>query len=128
MTVCAVVDLGPACLDLTNVRAGDENALLVYLHQGDQPVDLTSADLSAQARVTELDDMVALSATFQIVDAEGGLAIMRWPGDEIRTLLDGCPKWMGVWDLQVYAPSVFDSNMPRTVAAGKFRARIDVTR
>lgn len=127
MTECAVADLGPACLDLMGITAGDENALMIYVHQGDQPVDITSADLTAQARTEPLDEIVALSATFQIYDGPEGLAIMRWPGDEVRTLLNGCAKWIGVWDLQAYLPSVFGS-LPKTIAGGKFRAKTDVTR
>jgi hypothetical protein len=126
MTTCAVATLGPACLDLS-VYAGDENALAVYLHQGDIPVDITAASFAAQAREVLLSDTVAIAATFEIVDGPHGVAVMRWDGEQVRTLMNGCAKWRGVWDLQAEVPGVFGGD-PFTVAAGKWIARMDVTR
>ena len=53
-----------------------------------------------------------------------GKVTIRWPGDDVRTLLAGKKTWTGVWDLQLSSPP----GDPTTVAAGSFGAEMDVTR
>ena len=118
MTVCFVADLGPACIDLTNIRAGDANGVPVYLHHGDTPVDLTGQEVAAQARKAP-NAADAIDATVVIDDPLSGRMVLYWDGEEIRTLLAGKNSWTGVWDLQVGVD---------TPVAGKFTAVMDVTR
>lgn len=117
----AVVEFGPAPLDLNGIYAGDSNPLEVTLTVGDDPVDLTGATVTAQARKTKLDTEIALTALIVVTDDVGGVCIISWDGDEIRDLLIDCDKdtWQGVWDFQVD---------DQTLLGGKFKAQMDVTR
>lgn len=120
---CVVVPLGPACVDLTGIRAGDRNYTEVTIKQKGQPVDLTGLTVTAQAR-KKPTDTTALNAVIDVLDAAGGLVSMRWPGQEVTDLLAGKATWDGVWDLQIQSPP--DDAL--TVAAGGFHAVMDVTR
>lgn len=119
------VPFGPAVVDLTGVRAGDQNLMAVTLTTGGDPLDLTGATVTAQARkvVTDLGPP-ALSATVVVTDAAAGQCSVRWPGEDVRTLLGTAANWTGVWDLQY----VVGSGEPVTVCGGKFTAEQDVTR
>jgi multidrug efflux pump subunit AcrA (membrane-fusion protein) len=120
---CVVVPLGPACVDITGVRAGDQNLFSMTLTSSGIPVDLTSLTITAQARVNPLA-LDSISAVIEKVDALAGKITVRWPGDAVTTMLAGKTTWKGVWDLQVDS----GANDPVTVAAGKFTANMDVTR
>jgi hypothetical protein len=97
--------------------------VLVTLVADGAPVDLTGATLAAQARLS-VTTGVALTGVVAIVDAAAGQLSVRWPGDDVRTLLAGEPTWAGVWDLQMtVAP-----DEPVTILAGRLTAEMDVTR
>jgi len=120
---CVVVPLGPACVDITGVRAGDRNLMAVTLTTAGQPFDLTGLVVSAQARLNPLATE-AISAVVDVVDAVAGRVMLYWPGDEVTAMLAGKTSWKGVWDLQVSQTGAD----PVTFAAGKFSAVMDVTR
>ena len=130
MVACVVLPLGPACVDINDVRAGDWNAGQFHLHSGPTPIDLTGLTLTAMARVNAQDQGApVLTADISIVNAANGDFILRWPGDDVETLLLNSPgavltKWKGVWDLQ--ADNGVDD--PTTMLEGKINARWDVTR
>jgi hypothetical protein len=120
-----VVPLGPARADLMGVRAGDRNLVTVTLHRGDDPVDLTGITVTAQARKEATDQgPPALEAEVTITDAEAGEFELRWPGEDVRTMLAGAAYWLGVWDLQLDP----GGEPPYTVLEGAFEAVQDVTR
>ena len=120
----AVIDVAPPKVDLLHIRAGDRNLLNIKLTQDGGPFDLTGAIIEAQARVTAIDANVALTAVISMIDPVQGLFEMRWPGDEVQTLLNGASEWKGVWDLQV----TIGAADPQTLMAGAFTAETDVTR
>jgi hypothetical protein len=119
----AVIDVGPPKVDLLRIRAGDRNLITVTLTQNGQPFDLSGLTVEAQARLTPNDSTIAVEAVINILNAEEGQFEMRWPGDDVRTLLDNQKGWFGVWDLQV--GNGFD---PQTLMAGIFTIEPDVTR
>lgn len=121
---CVTVPLGPACVAITGVRAGDRNLITATVTAKGQPVDLTGKTLSAQARKTAQSTATALDAVIAVVDALAGDITIRWPGDDVTALLAGKATWSGVWDLQVAEPGLD----PLTIAAGPFTAEMDVTR
>lgn len=119
------IDLGPPRVDLLRIRAGDRNKINVKLTQAGEPIDVSEWVLEAQARLTAISaDPPALIAVVTIVDGPEGLIEIRWPGDDVRTLLGSEAKWSGVWDLQ----RDNDEEDPDTLMAGKFTAEEDVTR
>lgn len=118
------VDLGPASLDVSGVRAGDRNLLALTLTEGNRPVDLSGLELTAQVRVKSTDLDAALTAVVTVTDASKGQADLRFPGDDVRDLLAGKASWKGVWDLQLGN----GSGDPVTLVAGKWSAEMDVTR
>jgi hypothetical protein len=120
---CVIVPLGPACVDLTGVRAGDRNLVTATITSKGAPVNLTGYTVSAQARKKSVDT-AALAAVVTVDNAALGQISIRWPGDAVTTLLDGKATWNGVWDLQIDQAG----SDPLTVAAGKFSAVMDVTR
>lgn len=125
MAACVVLELGPACVDIKGVRAGDYNLFTAHLHFGAVPLNLTGQTVTAQARKSALDpDPPALVAVCTIVDPLNGDITVRWDGDDVRTLLAGAKSWKGVWDLQVDN----GTDDPQTLMAGKFEAQTDVTR
>ena len=128
---CVTVDVGPACVHLVRVRAGDQTTLTVTLLAGSAqtPWDLTGAVVSAQARAAPSDIAPALTADVTIIDASAGQVLLVWNGDDIHDLFaDEAPDvdmWQGVWDMQVLPAG---DPLPRTVVAGNFVAQRDVTR
>lgn len=126
MAASVTVPLGPARADITGVRAGDLNEMTVTLTSGGGPLDLTGRTVMAQARAKATDlGTAALTAVVTVVGAAvDGVVRLRWPGDDVRTLLGTKATWTGVWDLQV------DNGIddPVTVVAGSFKAEMDVTR
>jgi len=120
----ASLNLSPGVLDLSGIRAGDRNAIQITLTQGGQILDLTSYEITAQARSAPLASS-ALSAVIEGRDDAAGSFLLRWPGDAVRTMLAGAAAWNGVWDLQILLPPETDAT---TVVAGKFGAILDVTR
>jgi len=121
--VCVLVPLGPACVDITGIRAGDQNLIVMSFTSGGAPIDLTGAVVEAQARATPFATEM-IEAVIEITDPVGGHVNVRWPGDQVMTMLAGKPVWNGVWDLQVTQ----GSDDPQTLAAGSFSAVMDVTR
>jgi hypothetical protein len=119
----AAVDLSPARLDISGVRAGDRNLITMTLTNGGVPINLTGKTVAAQARLTATDTTM-LAAVVTVTNAATGDITVRWPGPAVATLLGGAAKWSGVWDLQVTTPS----EDPLTVVAGSFAAEMDVTR
>lgn len=119
-----VIDVGPAKLDLLRIRAGDRNAFTVRLTDSNGVVNLSDKTIEAQARLTPTDTTIAVSAVISIIDATQGLFEMRWPGEDVRTVLDSSDKWSGVWDLQMAE----GSEDPQTLVAGAFTIESDVTR
>lgn len=125
MASCVVVPLGPACVNIIGVRAGDLNLFTAHLHIGAVPINLTGLTLTGQARKKVTDaDPPALTADIQVVNALNGDITIRWDGDDVRTLLAGAKSWSGVWDMQ--ADNGVDD--PQTLAAGTIAAELDVTR
>ena len=120
---CVVVSLGPACVDITGIRAGDRNLMTMNLTSGGDPMDLTGLTVEAEARASSTATD-SITAVVEILDALAGKISVRWPGDEVTEMLAGKATWKGVWDLQVGD----GSSDPWTVAAGKFSAEMDVTR
>jgi hypothetical protein len=123
MTSPIVVSLGPAAVDLTGIRAGDQNILSMTIHSKGTPLNLTGKTITAQARSTPLAT-TAIDAVITVVDAVGGQITIAWPGVTVATMLAGQAKWSGVWDIQMSAPG----QDAVTLAAGKFGAVMDVTR
>ena len=121
---CIPVNLAPACINLSGVRAGDSNQVTVTVTAGGTPVDLTGMTIESQVRAAATDASVALTAVVTVTDAANGIVTVRFPGDDVRDLLDGALKWDGVWDLQI----TDGSDDPVTVVAGTFQADMDVTR
>ena len=125
MAACVVLNLGPACVNLAGIRAGDRNLIKITLTTSGTPVDLTGLTLAAQARKKATDpDPAALEAVIEVIDAVTGQIALRWPGADVTALLNGAATWKGVWDLQV----VSASEDPQTLVAGSFGAETDVTR
>lgn len=119
----AAVDLSPARVDISGIRAGDRNLITMTLTNGGVPINLTGKTVAAQARQTATDTAM-LAAVVTITDAAAGAITVRWPGPAVSTLLGTTAKWTGVWDLQVTTTG----EDPLTVAAGTFTAEMDVTR
>jgi hypothetical protein len=125
MATTVTVPMGPARANITGVRAGDLNEMIVTLTSGGGPLNLSGLTLAAQARAKATDASPALTAVIDIQgDPLNGVASLRWPGDDVRTMLGSKETWSGVWDLQV------DNGVddPVTVVAGTFKAEMDVTR
>lgn len=121
----ASIDLSPATLDLKGIRAGDRNMLTVTLTSEGNPMDLTGLDVMAQARKKAQDDSAVLEAVVEVdADPTTGKLTLRWPGEDVRTLLAGQATWQGVWDMQISSAE----EDPVTVVAGAFIAAMDVTR
>ncbi len=118
------IDLTPPRLDISGVRAGDRNQVQMTLSSDGTPVNLTGLTLSAQARLTPVD-AVALSAVITVTDAPNGVFLLRWDGDEVRTMLDGATTWSGVWDLQLGDET---DDTAQTILAGTFKIDMDVTK
>jgi hypothetical protein len=120
----ATVVLGPALLDVSGIRAGDRNMIELTISYKGTPLNLTGYTLTAQARKTPPDPVVALTAQIAIVDAPNGQITITWPGADVSSLFTGgIDTWAGVWDLQVGS----GGNIT-TIAAGKLQAVLDVTR
>jgi hypothetical protein len=120
---CVVVPLGPACVNITGVRANDRNMFTATLTQKGLPINLTGQTVTAQAR-KKSTDATALDAVVAVVDAVNGDITIRWPGADVATWLAGKAEAVGVWDLQVDN----GTDDPVTVAEGSFAAKMDVTR
>ena len=101
----ATVSLKPALVNLKGIRAGDKNEFRVEVVRGDAAEDITGRTFTAQARFDEFDTNT-VDAVIDIIDAPGGVLMLRWPGDAVRTWLDGAEDApvntvTGVWDLQM---------------------------
>jgi hypothetical protein len=107
------------------VYAGDRNSELFEFLTVTDPWDITGAVVTAQARVTAVDPLPALTAVCTVVDPVNGLVTVAWDGEEVRTLLAGADRWTGVWDLQIVEQG---QTLPRTMARGAITAVMDVTR
>lgn len=114
-TVPGVLDLG--------VYAGDANVVSFEVVNDGDPVDLTGAVVTAQCRKTAADPVVGMSATVSVAGI--GLLSVGWDGEQVRALLAGEETWRGVWDLQILFP---EADLPVTPLAGRWTARMDVTR
>lgn len=119
----ATVPLGPATVDLTGVRAGDQNAITLTITSKGAPYNLTGKTVTASARATPIDT-ISLDAVVDVTNAAGGVCVVRWPGDAVTEILAGKDAWKGVWDLQVAAPG----EDALTLVAGRFSVVMDVTR
>ena len=125
MASSVLVPLGPAKVNITGIRAGDRNEMQFTFTSNGGPLDLTGQTLTAQARLKTTSPTAALTAVITIIGSPtAGVARVRWPGDDVRTMLAGKESWSGVWDMQV------DNGVddPVTLAAGTFKAEMDVTR
>lgn len=120
----ASIDLSPGVMDISGVRAGDRNAIQFTITSGGAPMNLTGYEVTAQARSTPVAPGALDAVIEDRVDVEGSFTL-RWPGDEVRTLLGTGLSWNGVWDMQIKATGDTDAT---TVVAGKFGATMDVTR
>lgn len=126
MAECVIIPMGPACVNITGIRAGDRN--LITGHISESPgvdYDLTGLTLTAMARKVATDASPAVTATVTVVgDPEDGNFTIRWPGSQVRTTLGTSKKWKGVWDLQ--ASNGVDD--PSTLMSGSIEFEMDVTR
>jgi hypothetical protein len=123
MAQCVNLPLGPSCVNLSGVRAGDLNQFQITLSRKGIPMNLTGLTLTAQARA-KVTDTEFIDAVITVTDAPNGVLLLRWPGSDVATWLGAKATKTGVWDLQV-DDGVAD---PTTVAAGSFAAEWDVTR
>ena len=124
----ATVSLKPSLVHLKGVRAGDENKFQVNVTQDGQPYDITGKSFTASARTDPMAQSF-LDAIIDVIDSEGGVLMVSWPGDEVRDWLDLVltepeSSATGVWDLQM----TDDAQKVTTIAAGNFAADYDVTR
>ena len=128
MATCVVVPMGPACVNITGVRAGDRNQMNFALTSGGAPIDLTGKTLQAQARTKATDpDPPVLTAVVDVLDAVAGTGVLRWPGDQVYDALDPVKgTWSGFWDMQVVDDA--DPDNVVTVVEGTIAAVTDITR
>lgn len=124
------VRIGPAILNITGLRAGDQNAITMRLSREGVPLRLINEDGSdievsahARRRLTDMGDP-AMVAEIEYLDRETGQITMRWHGEDVRRVLAGTASWSGVWDLELKQ----EGGDPLTIVAGKLRATQDVTR
>jgi hypothetical protein len=118
------ITTGPAPLDW-ETYSGDANLEIFEVVTESDPVDITGAEIAAQARVSASDPAVALEAVTEVVEPLLGRFTVAWPGEEVRALLGVEERWTGVWDLQFTAAG---EPLPRTLLRGVFTAVADVTR
>ena len=118
------INLAPAAVDVSGIRAGDRNLFQLTIRQSGQPINLTGYTVTAQARTTA-EDVTHLDAVCTITAPTAGKVDVRWPGDDVRTWLGTESVLKGVWDLQLADGTSAD---PWTVIAGSFAAESDVTR
>lgn len=119
--------MGPACVNITGVRAGDANVITGHITDTDgvSDYDLTGLTLTAQFRKKATDVAALIDAIVTVVGtATDGNFNIRWPGDDVRTALAGAAKLKGVWDLQ--ASNGIDD--PTTLMYGSMELAMDVTR
>jgi hypothetical protein len=67
MTTCVTVPLGPACANITGVRAGDRNQFTVTVTNQGQPIDLTGQTVTAPAAAS-MTSTTASSGSGSVVD------------------------------------------------------------
>lgn len=118
------VNAGPEQINITGIRAGDRNEILVTITDGGVPLDTTGAVVRAQARAKSTSPS-ALTATVIPADETKGEYLLQWPGDKVRQLLGAADRWDGVWDLEVVEAG---NTVPLTLATGTFTAFMDITR
>lgn len=116
------INLSPAEVDITGVRAGDRNLFQLIIKAGGKVLDLTGYTITASAR-TKADDPLHLDAECTITDALAGKVDVRWHGDDVKTWLGSQIEQSGVWDLQLEN----GSDEPWTIITGNFQAVLDVT-
>lgn len=119
--------MGPACVNITGVRAGDANVITGHITDTDgvSDYDLTGLTLTAQFRKKSTDVAALIDAVVTVVGtASDGNFNIRWPGTAVRTALAGAAKLKGVWDLQ--ASNGVDD--PTTLMYGSMELAMDVTR
>lgn len=121
---CVLLDLSPACVNLTGIRSGDRNEVLISITSAGDPYDLTGQTVAAQARFAAEDIEPVLNGVVTVLDGPAGQISLRWPGDDVATWLGTEAKAKGVWDLETRPVS----GDPITLLAGSFSARLDVTR
>lgn len=114
-----LVDLTPAVLDL-NLYAGDGEALLIDIVDSSSiPVDVSDRTWAAQWRPSRRsEDDLAVDLEVDDSEAGEGRIVVRFPSNVTRTL------GAGVWDLQ----ATVVGGEPETLAGGKVRVTLDVTR
>ena len=121
-----ILDFAPAPLDLLGLRAHDDSSFTVSVTLGGDPLDLTDAEIAAEAReFPNTLDPPALVAGITITEPLLGEFVVRWSGTDIAALLDSDAKWLGSWDCEIQLPT---QPSPITVLAGRLRAESDVTR
>ena len=77
------VPLGPAVVDISGVRAGDQNEFTITLTSGGNPFVLTDYTVTASARTKPTDDPPLMAeCTLATTD---GQVIVKWPGEDVRT-------------------------------------------
>lgn len=109
------------------IYVGDSNEQQFNITDNSGTVDLTGAQVLAQAREAPTSPTVSLSATITENDMAAGQFTVAWDGEAVRTLLDaaGLSRWQGVWDLQITEAG---ETLPITYARGALTATYDVTR
>jgi hypothetical protein len=119
----AGISLAPAVLDVSGIRAGDRNMFQLTIRTSGTALNLTGYEITAQARTTA-SAPAHLDAVVTITNETGGVCLVRWPGEAVRTWLGGQNSVNGVWDLQLLDA---EGNDPWTVLTGSFKAEMDVT-
>lgn len=110
-----------------NLYAGDRNEKTLQVLKDGDPWDLTGATVTAQARRTANDPVVALTASVTPVDASQGIYTLGWDGNAVRALLGAEASWTGMWDMDVLEAGRADGES-ETVADGAVLAEMDVTK
>jgi hypothetical protein len=121
----AKISSGPMPLDW-DVYLNDRNREVfeVVTSHGtaSDPVDLTGAVVTAQARATAPDPVVAAAAVAVVTEPLLGRFTVEWP---VLPPLDGAESWKGVFDIQIVEAG---ETLPKTLLRGAFVVVHDVTR
>lgn len=122
----ASINLTPAKVDVSGIRAGDKNEITATLRDSSgTPIDLTEYEVRSMVRKNPLDELPAIIAVIQKLDETQGYIMIKWPGDQVSNAMsiEGTTTFKGVWDLQIERMGEVT-----TICEGTFQAVMDITR